>query len=113
MPAAACGNQGVSRVSLAPGRRLADRCGPCARESHVTGAYKHRRSLGRLVLVLAMAALMVAVGARPVQAADRWTDITDTQWVQAYGLSADQVATVYRTMPPFNRNRAARSPPTR
>ena len=41
-----------------------------------------------------MAALMVAVGSRSAHAADRWTDISDTQWAQVYGLSADQVATV-------------------
>jgi len=55
---------------------------------------KNHRRLIRLAAAVVSAFALVLVCAVPALAADSWTDITDTQWAQTYGITAAQVATV-------------------
>ena len=56
------------------------------------------RVLRACAVVVAMAVLGV-VWAAPASAADRWTDITDGQWLSVYNVSAEQAATVAEGYP--------------
>ena len=52
------------------------------------------RSWGALTLIVVLAALVSLLGAGTALAANHWTDITDQQWVNVYGVTATQAATV-------------------
>jgi N-acetylneuraminic acid mutarotase len=52
------------------------------------------RSWGALTLMMALVALVTLLGAGTALAANHWTDITDQQWVNDYGVTAAQVVTV-------------------
>src|SRR5665647_415500 len=52
---------------------------------------------GRLplaLLLIALAALVTLLGSGTALAADRWSDITDAQWVSSYQVTAAQASTV-------------------
>ena len=53
-----------------------------------------RRSLSRLGAILTMALLLGLSVAGMAYAADRWNDITDQQWINDYGVTAAEAATV-------------------
>lgn len=55
---------------------------------------KTHRRLIRSAWVVVSALAFVLTPAVPARAADRWTDLTDAQWAQTYGITAAQVATV-------------------
>jgi hypothetical protein len=58
-------------------------------------AHGHTRSgARRFASVMVLAALLVGSVAGTAIAADRWTDISDAQWVSTYGVTATQAATV-------------------
>jgi len=48
------------------------------------------RSWGALTLMMALVALVTLLGAGTALAANHWTDITDQQWVNDYGVTAAQ-----------------------
>jgi len=56
----------------------------------------HKRSLLGAPLLIALVVMGLLLGAfsfaSVAQAADRWTDITDDQWVQIYGITAAEAA---------------------
>jgi hypothetical protein len=56
---------------------------------------KGRRAVGLLALAVVLAVSLTAIAV----AADRWTDITDQQWVTYYGVTATQAATVAQGYP--------------
>ena len=58
-----------------------------------TDSKTHRRLI-RSASILVSAVALVLACAVPAHAADRWSDITDAQWVQTYGITAAEVATV-------------------
>jgi len=53
-----------------------------------------RTSLVRCGIIVATAITLVLLAAAPALAEDRWTDISDAQWVTDYGVTAEQAATV-------------------
>ena len=75
-----------------------------------------QRVVLRAGLVLIVVALVTLLGAGTAFAADRWTDITDQQWIDAYGVTAAQAATVadgypdgtFRPKLALNRGQAAK-----
>ena len=54
----------------------------------------HRRPYAALTLLVVLVALVSLLSAGTALAANRWTDITDQQWVNVYGVTATQAATV-------------------
>lgn len=60
----------------------------------VAGPYTRRRSLASLALIAALVILITLLGAGSALAADRWTDITDQEWIDGYHVTAAQAATV-------------------
>ena len=59
-----------------------------------TSERKFGRSWVALTLIAVLAALLILLGAGSALAANRWTDISDQQWVTQYGVTAAQAATV-------------------
>ncbi len=45
---------------------------------------------GKLAVAVLGVLLLVLLTAVPAFAADRWTDITDLEWVQTYKITADE-----------------------
>jgi hypothetical protein len=56
-----------------------------------TGSLRHARGLGKTAVVLLFFVAVVGLGAGTALA---WTDISDSDWTSAYGITASQAATV-------------------
>ncbi len=60
---------------------------------------KVSRRKGVLLAVSVLAVLLVLIMTAPAFAADRWTDISDAQWLGTYKITADDAATVAEGYP--------------